>query len=41
MNFGRVELADGTWVVGFGCTAEAARSGRDITERGWLGWVRR
>ncbi|WP_230684856.1 hypothetical protein [Cellulomonas sp. JZ18] len=36
MTLGRVELADGTWVVGFGCTAEAAAAGADITDTG--GW---
>ena len=37
MSLGQVELADGTWVVGFGCTAESGRSGVDITATG--GWV--
>lgn len=37
MNLGRVELADGTWVVGFGCTAEAGLTGSDVTWAG--GWV--
>lgn len=42
MNLGRVELADGTWVVGFGCHAQAARSGQDITGYGgWLAWLAR
>lgn len=42
MNLGRVELDDGTWVVGFGCHAEAARGGIDITEYGgWLAWLGR
>jgi allophanate hydrolase len=42
MNLGRVELADGTWVVGFGCHAEAARAGEDITDYGgWLAWLGR
>ncbi len=37
MTLGRVELADGTRVVGFGCTAEAGGSGTDITDAG--GWL--
>lgn len=37
MNLGQVELEDGTWVVGFGCTAEAGLTGADITWAG--GWV--
>ncbi|QHT58506.1 allophanate hydrolase [Cellulomonas sp. H30R-01] len=37
MNLGQVELEDGSWVVGFGCTAEAGLSGSDITWAG--GWV--
>lgn len=37
MNLGQVELEDGTWVVGFGCTAEAGLAGADITWAG--GWV--
>nr|WP_210728417.1 hypothetical protein [Cellulomonas septica] len=37
MNLGQVELADGSWVVGFGCTAEAGLTGSDITWAG--GWV--
>ncbi|MBZ5739344.1 allophanate hydrolase [Nocardioides mangrovi] len=42
MNLGRVELADGTWVVGFGCHAEAAGAGQDITAYGgWLAWLGR
>jgi allophanate hydrolase len=42
MNLGKVELADGTWVVGFGCTAEAARLGRDVTAYGgWKNWLSR
>ena len=28
MSLGQVELADGTWVVGFGCTAESGAAGR-------------
>ena len=37
MSLGQVELADGTWVVGFGCTAESGAAGADITSAG--GWV--
>jgi allophanate hydrolase len=37
MNLGPVELFDGTWVVGFGCTVEAGAAGTDITSAG--GWV--
>lgn len=37
MSLGQVELADGTWVVGFGCTAESGSAGADITSSG--GWV--
>ncbi|WP_456786692.1 allophanate hydrolase [Cellulomonas sp. P5_C5] len=37
MSLGQVELADGTWVVGFGCTAESGAAGADITSTG--GWV--
>jgi len=37
MMLGRVELADGTWVVGFGCTVESGAAGSDITAAG--GWV--
>lgn len=37
MSLGQVELADGTWVVGFGCTAESGDAGADITSSG--GWV--
>lgn len=37
MTLGQVELADGTWVVGFGCTAESGAAGADITSTG--GWV--
>ncbi|GAA4972175.1 allophanate hydrolase [Pseudonocardia tropica] len=36
MSLGRVELADGSWVVGFGCAADAGDKGADITEFG--GW---
>ena len=34
MSLGRVTLADGTEVVGFGCTLEAWRAGEDITQHG-------
>ena len=37
MMLGQVELEDGTWVVGFGCTVEAGAAGADITATG--GWV--
>lgn len=37
MSLGQVELADATWVVGFGCTAESGAAGADITATG--GWV--
>lgn len=37
MSLGQVELADGTWVVGFGCTAESGAAGSEITSAG--GWV--
>lgn len=37
MMLGQVELEDGSWVVGFGCTAEAGTAGADITATG--GWV--
>lgn len=36
MSLGPVELDDGTWVVGFGCTSEAAAGGVDVTASG--GW---
>ncbi|GAB3277559.1 allophanate hydrolase [Kineosporia babensis] len=40
MNLGRVELADGSWVVGFGAAAEAVRAGKDISEfGGWKAWL--
>jgi allophanate hydrolase len=40
MNLGRVELDDGTWVVGFGCAADAAAVGEDITAAGgWRAWL--
>ncbi|WP_395307625.1 allophanate hydrolase [Mycobacterium sp. AMU20-3851] len=42
MSLGRVTLADGTEVVGFGCTAEAFESGQDITGHGdWRTYLRR
>ena len=34
MSLGRVTLADGTEVVGFGCALDAWRAGRDITAHG-------
>ena len=34
MSLGRVTLADGTEVVGFGCALDAWRAGRDITDHG-------
>ncbi|MFD6855737.1 allophanate hydrolase [Rhodococcus sp. NPDC060090] len=37
MTLTSVELADGRWVVGFGCTQDASADGADITEFG--GWV--
>lgn len=37
MSLGRVELEDGTWVVGFGCAADAGAGGVDLTAHG--GWV--
>ena len=40
MTLGPVELADGSWVVGFGCEAAAARKGRDISDfGGWRAWI--
>ncbi|MFA1551107.1 allophanate hydrolase [Actinomadura chokoriensis] len=40
MTLGRVELSDGQWVVGFGATADATASGRDITAHGgWKAWL--
>jgi allophanate hydrolase len=42
MSLGRATLADGTEVVGFGCTAEAWESGQDITHHGdWPSYLRR
>lgn len=40
MNLGRVELDDGRWVVGFGCAADAAAAGADISAHGgWRAWL--
>ncbi|MGH1564002.1 allophanate hydrolase [Mumia sp. DW29H23] len=40
MSLGRVELADGRWVVGFGCDQESAASAPDITDAGgWLAYL--
>ncbi|WP_040812865.1 allophanate hydrolase [Nocardia concava] len=36
MQLGAVELADGSWHTGFGCTGAAAESAKDISEYG--GW---
>ncbi|MVU82870.1 allophanate hydrolase [Nocardia sp. ET3-3] len=36
MQLGAVELSDGTWHTGFGCTGAAAESAKDISEYG--GW---
>ena len=36
MSLGRVELAGGTWVLGFQCDPDSAARGSDITEHG--GW---
>lgn len=42
MSLGRATLADGSEVVGFGCTAEAWDAGQDITHHGdWPGYLRR
>ncbi len=42
MSLGRATLADGTEVVGFGCTAEAWDAGQDITHHGdWPSYLRR
>lgn len=42
MALGRVELSDGSEVVGFGCTQQAWESGTDITHHGdWPGYLRR
>ncbi|MGW4249102.1 allophanate hydrolase-related protein, partial [Nocardia sp. NPDC004722] len=37
MQLGAVELADGSWRTGFGCTGAAAESAKDISEYG--GWL--
>jgi allophanate hydrolase len=37
MSLTSVELADGSWVIGFGCSYQAALDGFDITEYG--GWA--
>ncbi|UZN04092.1 allophanate hydrolase [Cellulomonas sp. S1-8] len=37
MTLGPVDLADGSRVVGFGCTAQAAAEGFDVTDAG--GWL--
>jgi allophanate hydrolase len=37
MLLGSVELADGTWITGFGSDHESARGARDLTEFG--GWL--
>lgn len=40
MTLGRVQLDDGTEVVGFGCTPEALEGARDITSFGsWPGYL--
>lgn len=40
MHLGRVELEDGTWVTGFGCSADAAAAARDISEHGdWVAYL--
>lgn len=36
MSLGRVELAEGRWVLGFQCDPDSAAGGTDITEHG--GW---
>ncbi|RHW22414.1 allophanate hydrolase [Nocardioides immobilis] len=36
MNLGSIELADGSWATGFGCSEHIATSGPDITAHG--GW---
>ncbi len=35
MMLGKVELADGDWVVGFGCDAQAGESGRPLDRTRW------
>ena len=37
MSLTSVELSDGSWVIGFGCSYQAAVDGNDITEYG--GWA--
>ncbi|NLU61432.1 allophanate hydrolase [Rhodococcus sp. HNM0563] len=40
MTLTSVELSDGRWVVGFGCTHDASADGLDITEfGGWLAYT--
>ncbi|NJP88631.1 allophanate hydrolase [Nonomuraea sp. FMUSA5-5] len=40
MTLGPVELSDGRWAVGFGCTHEAAAAAEDITKHGgWRAWL--
>ncbi len=40
MGLGPVELADGSWVTGFCCSAEAGAAGTDITRYGgWRGYL--
>lgn len=40
MSLGRVELDDGSWVLGFQCDPLAAAGGTDITEhRGWRAYL--
>jgi allophanate hydrolase len=41
MSLGRVTLADGSEVVGFGCALDAAQAGEDITDHGdWPTYLR-
>ena len=41
MSLGRVTLADGTEVVGFGCALQAWREGEDISRHGdWPTYLR-
>ena len=35
MMLGKVELTDGSWVVGFGCDAQAGESGRPLDRTRW------
>jgi allophanate hydrolase len=37
MSLTSVELSDGSWVIGFGCSYQSAVDGNDITEYG--GWA--